>query len=124
MAQLEFSRKELEDLARKVGTLQPFLSDKERELLLAIFASAAHHVTVSEPGHGVFAPVNVLAQELDEEENATLADLQRQLLNSYIPGNQPGESGTSLGLTAKISGMPTPTPPPPPPPPPPAEPGS
>lgn len=108
MAELQFSRKELEDLARKVGTLQPFLSDKERALLLAIFASAEHHVTVPEPGQGAFPVVNVLAQELEEEESPTLADLQRQLLNSYIPGNEEPESGTPLGLTAKIMGMPQP----------------
>jgi hypothetical protein len=110
MAELQFSRKELEDLARKVGTLQPFLSDKERELLLAIFASAEHHVTVREPGRGKFAEVNVLGQDLEEEESATLADLQRQLLNSYIKGNTEAEIGTPLGLTAKISGMPSPPP--------------
>jgi hypothetical protein len=108
MAELQFSRKELEDLARKVGTLQPFLSDKERALLLAIFASAEHHVRVTEPGHGAFAEVNVLGQELAEEEYSTLGDLMRQLLNSYIPGNQQPESGTSLGLTGKVTGMPQP----------------
>jgi hypothetical protein len=109
MENLEFSRKELEDLARKVGTLQPFLSDKERKLLLAIFASAEHHVTVPGTDRGVFPAVNVLAQELEEEESPSLADLQRQLLNSYIPGNAQPESGTPLGLTAKITGI---TPPP------------
>ncbi len=107
MAELQFSRKELEDLARKVGTLQPFLSDKERALLLAIFASAEHHVRVTEPGHGAFAEVNVLGQEL-EEGYPTLGDLMRQLLNSYIPGNQQPESGTSQGLNGKVTGMPPP----------------
>jgi len=110
MAELQFSRKELEDLARKVGTLQPFLSDKERELLLAIFASAEHHVTVSptKPDHGAFDEVKVLGQELTEDENPTLGDLQRQLLNSYIPGNTQPETGTPLGLTAKVTGLPPP----------------
>jgi hypothetical protein len=108
MSELQFSRKELEDLARKVGTLQPFLSDKERALLLAIFASAEHHVRVVEPGHGAFAAVNVLGQELEEEEDPTLGDLMRQLLNSYIPGNQEPEPGPPQGLTGKVTGMPQP----------------
>ena len=45
MANLTFTLKEIEDLAHKVSALDQFLSKKEHELLLAIFASAAEQVT-------------------------------------------------------------------------------
>ena len=99
MADLKFSRKEIEDLARKVSTLEPFFSEKERALLLAIFASAAEHITVSKPGRGALPIANVLAQELGADRT-TLEDLQRQLLNAYIPGNEPPP-----GIAAKITGV-------------------
>ena len=110
MVDVQFSRKELEDLARKVAALHPFLSSKERLLLLAIFASAEHHVKVDRSDHGEFATVNVPGEALEEGESTTLGDLKQKLLNSYIPGNTQPETGTPQGIAAKVTGT---SPPPP-----------
>jgi hypothetical protein len=93
MANLTFSPKEIEDLVRKVSALDQFLSKKERELLLAIFASAAERVTRNKAGRGVFPASGQGA------DSATLEDLQQQLLNAYIAGNEPPH-----GIAAKITG--------------------
>ena len=99
MANLTFSRKEIEDLATKVSVLKPFFSEKERELLVAIFASAAEHVTRSDTGDGVFPPTQVPPPE-PGADSTTLEDLQQQLLNAYFSGNEPPPHG----ITAKITG--------------------
>lgn len=93
MANLTFTLKEIEDLAHKVSALDQFLSKKERELLLAIFASAAEQVTRNKAGRGVFPAPQQGAG------SATLEDLQQQLLKAYIPGNEPPH-----GINAKIIG--------------------
>lgn len=108
MTDVQFSRKELEDLARKVAALHPFLSSKERLLLLAIFASAEHHVTVARYDHGEFASVYDPGQAVEEDEGTTLGDLMQHLLNSYIPGNTQPETGPPQGLAAKVTGTPPP----------------
>ena len=41
MAELEFTRREVEDLARKLASLQSELSERELVLLVAIFSAAS-----------------------------------------------------------------------------------
>lgn len=98
MANLTFSPKEIEDLARKVSALDMFLSKKERELLLAIFASAAERVTRTKAGRGVFPAPEQGA------DSATLADLRQQLLNAYFSGNEPPPHGITAKITGDTSG--------------------
>ena len=93
MANLTFTLKEIKDLAHKVSALDQFLSKKERELLLAIFASAAESVTRNKAGRGVFPAPEQGA------DKTTLEDLQQELLNAYIAGNEPPH-----GIAAKITG--------------------
>lgn len=69
MSDLQFSRAEIEDLARKLGSLQAELSERERQLLVAIFAAARIEVrSIS-----------------DDSGGAAVADLRRQLLEAFIP---------------------------------------
>lgn len=81
MADLEFNRREIEDLARKLSTLESSLTVQERALLLAIFAAAADRANQTGPG------VAALPQASGTDEEATLADLQQQLLSAHTPGN-------------------------------------
>lgn len=66
MANVEFTLEELEDLARKLQTLQPILSEEECVLLLAI--------------------LRVVIDLTIGCRLATLTDLKQQLGNSYTPG--------------------------------------
>ena len=105
MADVKFTHKELLDLARKVGALHPFLSDKETEMLMAIFASAVEHVDVAKPGRGTLPSTTAtLDAALDAAlvgKEPGLAELQRQLLHAYVPGGKEGPGG----LSAKIAGI-------------------
>jgi hypothetical protein len=126
MTGVQFTLQDIEDLDQKLSTLQPFLSDKERNLLVAIFAAAVDRIEVSTTDQGTLQgelPTPSLAQTLYARTDwqQTLADLQQQLLNAYIPEGDasPVDEG---GMKAKITTPPPPPPPlPPPPPPPPAE---
>jgi hypothetical protein len=71
MTNVPFSRQVIEELADKLDSLQSQLSDRERELLLAIFSAARDRVR---PDHA----------EVGTE--VTQADLRGQLLNAFIPG--------------------------------------
>jgi hypothetical protein len=116
MGNVDFDHKDIQDLARKVGTLEPFFTEKELSLLLAIFAAAVDRTNVPETGHGVLPGARIDAQEPAPPGGAqpTLTDLQQQLLNAYYPGNvhgvggQGGGAGKSSGggFTAKITGTP------------------
>ena len=105
MADVKFTHKELLDLARKVGALHPFLSDKETEMLMAIFASAVEHVDVAKAGRGTLPSTTAtLDAALDAAlagKEPGLAELQRQLLHAYVPGGKEGPGG----LSAKIAGI-------------------
>ncbi len=90
MADQRFSRREIAELARKIGELR--LSENERTLLLAIFAAAADSAVRTPGGEARLAEAEVQG----EPESGELGDLQRQLLNAYIPGN----SFDSLGGVA------------------------
>ena len=76
MAELVFTRTEIEDLARKLASPQSQLSERERALLLAIFAAASRQVRPRHPeGSGRAEP--------------TLANLREELVKAFIPGEAP-----------------------------------
>jgi hypothetical protein len=102
MADLAFETKEIVSLARKVSALYPFLSEKERQLLLAIFASAAESATQVQKDHGKFELPKVKGQTPEAKiDEITLELLQEQLLNAYTPGKAPPN-----GISEKIAGSP------------------
>jgi hypothetical protein len=70
MSDLQFSRAEIEGLALKLASPQAGLSEREKQLLLAIFAAARNQVWSSEDSG---------------EAHITLTDLREQLLNAFIP---------------------------------------
>lgn len=80
MAQLEFSRGEVDELTRKLDSLESHFSDRERVLLLAIFAAAGNRVR---PLQGDEAPY----------AEQTIENLREQLANAFIP-----ESGQEFVL--------------------------
>jgi hypothetical protein len=115
MADMEFSRQDLEDLVRKVSQLQPYLSERERQLLMAIFAAAAERAKPFGPKQAATLPEAEGARPPAGDqtgEQPTPADLQRQLLAAYIPGKS-FDSLTAGPSTPKISegGTITPLPP-------------
>lgn len=69
MSDLQFSRAEIEVLAQKLASPQAQLSDREKQLLLAIFAAARSQVRSSQAG----------------DADITVTDLREQLLNAFIP---------------------------------------
>jgi hypothetical protein len=102
---VKFTHKELLDLARKVGALHPFLSDKETEMLMAIFASSVGRVDVAKPGRGTLPSTTATLDDALEKALAgkepSLSELQKQLLHAYVPGSHEGPGG----LSAKIAGI-------------------
>jgi hypothetical protein len=72
MSDLQFSRAEIEGLAQKLDSPQAQLSEREKQLLLAIFAAAGNHVRSSKPKES-------------GGEDVTLADLLGQLLIAFSP---------------------------------------
>jgi hypothetical protein len=110
MALLKFSRQEFQALVRKLSQQQPYFSPKERVLLLAIFAAAADRARPSGPEGGVTLPVDegwfqAPGVAVGTEQQATIADLQQQLLNAYLPGNS-FDSVIQGGLTGSITEIP------------------
>lgn len=87
MANLPFSKQDIESLAQKLSTLQ--LSQQERALLLAIFGTAAEHASSSGPGKATLpqAVSSGQAPQAGTGGQETTASLQQQLLKAYIPGN-------------------------------------
>lgn len=74
MSELQFSRTEIEGLAQKLDSPQSQLSEREKQLLLAIFSAARDQVRSSGP-------------ETSGEAEVTLTNLRERLLNSFIPGD-------------------------------------
>lgn len=113
MYDLVFSRQEIADLAQKLNVLEPDLTDQERRLLVAIFAAAADRAQPVGPSEATLPAADV-GQTPDAGtgtgEQASLADLQQQLLSAYTPGNS-FESITQGGSQYSIR---KPQPPPPP----------
>jgi hypothetical protein len=105
MADVEFNQENIEGLARKLSALDHLLSEKERELLIAIFAAAVGRTEVPVPSEG---RGTLPGTEINQPQGPgpggreTLSELQRQLLNSYIPGNAPDHP--NQGFSDRISG--------------------
>jgi len=105
MADLEFNLQDITNLAQKLRALQQSLSQQEHMLLLAIFAAAADRTEVSDPMAGtVTLPVPEIWGDTAGAggSQATLGDLQQQLLNAYLPGNY---VESVAGGNKKIVGM-------------------
>lgn len=106
MADLQFSRQDIEDLAQKLSMVKPPLSEQESKLLLAIFAAAADRAKPSGPDGGATLPefeIRNQPPEAGADVPVTLTGLQEQLLNAYIPGND-----FNFIVTGKIVGEPEP----------------
>ncbi len=73
MAELRFSRSDIEGLVAKLSTLSSQLSDREQHLLLAILAVASEHAC--QPSSSGLP------------DDATLAELREQIVQSFVPGS-------------------------------------
>jgi hypothetical protein len=71
MAEMEFSRGHVENLAAKLELLSDQLDEHEQRLLLTIFEAARD---------------NVSPRFREQQTEPTLANLQEQILNAFIPG--------------------------------------
>jgi hypothetical protein len=104
MANLEFNKQDIQNLAQKLATLWDKFSPQERALLLAIFANAAGKVSPPGPQQPATLPAasdSAQALAADAGYQATLANYQQQLLTAYIAGNS-FNSATDGGDTGKI----------------------
>lgn len=86
MASMQFSRDDIASLIAKISTLQPDLSDEERQLLMSIFGLAGEHTM---PADGPME-VELLEPTMADEPamvdgSATVDELRRQLLHAYTP---------------------------------------
>jgi hypothetical protein len=77
----EFERREYEEVARKLDSLSP----RERALLLEVLSAARIHVRLHVP------------EASPDDPEPTVADLQQQILNAFIPGD-----GTDLVVYSRI----------------------
>ena len=105
MANLEFNKQDIQNLAQKLATLWDKFSPQERALLRAIFANAAGKVNPPGPGQPATLPAasdSVQALATGAGYEATLANYQEQLLTAYIAGNS-FDSVTASGDTGKIA---------------------
>lgn len=109
MAELEFTQGDIEALTRKLATLEPFFSNQERALLLAIFAAAAERAESYSAHGGILpqaaSPGQAAGPGAGTGQPASLPLLQQQLLCAYIPGNS-FDSVTHGGLMDRITGRP------------------
>jgi hypothetical protein len=92
MVIFEFSRRDVEALARKLDSLQHELSAHERELLVRVFAAAKSRVVV-------------IQTEGSDGQEPTLADLKELILEAFLPTD--GDE-LMFGLTDRIGGEPFP----------------
>ena len=106
MANLEFNKQDIENLAQKLATLWDKFSPQERALLRAIFANAAGKVNPPGPGQPATLPAaasdSAQALAAGAGYEATLVNYQQQLLTAYIAGNS-FDSVTASGDTGKIA---------------------
>ncbi len=105
MADLEFNKQDIVNLAQKLATLWDKFSPQERDLLLAIFANAAGKVNPPGPKQPATLPAasdSAQALAAGAGYQATLANYQQQLLTAYIAGNS-FDSVTDGGDTGKIA---------------------
>ena len=89
MAELRFSRSDIEGLVGKLTTLSSQLSDQEHRLLLVIFSVAADHARQPAPTGSPDVPAD-----------ATLAGMREQIVRSFVPGS--GEEFLLGGAATKI----------------------
>lgn len=104
MANLEFNKQDIQNLAQKLATLWDKFSPQERALLLAIFANAAGKVNPPGPQQPATLPAasdSAQALAAGAGYEATLANYQQQLLTAYVAGNS-FDSVTAGGNTGKI----------------------
>ena len=90
MADLEFNRQDIENLAQRLATLWDQFSSRERELLKAIFANAAGMAkppSRNQPATLPAASNSAPPLPAGADYATTLANYQEQLLTAYIPGN-------------------------------------
>jgi hypothetical protein len=90
MAELEFSREDIEGLTQKLASLWPEFSAQERALLLAIFGAAAGNAnfpTQNQPATLPAASDSAQPLPAGAGYEETLANYQQQLLTAYTPGN-------------------------------------
>lgn len=88
---LQFTQAEIEELAQELSTLQS-LNDRQRFLLIAIFAAAADRakpVAPAGPPGQPKSPAAVLPapQVKNQPAGVVPADLKQALLSAYVPGN-------------------------------------
>jgi hypothetical protein len=105
MADLEFNRQDIANLAQKLANHWGDYSPQERQLLLAIFANAAGKVKSPGPQQPATLPAasnSAPALAAGANYEATLAHYQQQLLTAYIAGNS-FDSSTGGGDTGKIA---------------------
>jgi hypothetical protein len=104
MANLEFNKQDIQNLAQKLATLWDKFSPQERALLLAIFANAAGKVNPPGPQQPATLPAasdSAQALVAGAGYEATLANYQQQLLTAYVAGNS-FDSVTAGGNTGRI----------------------
>jgi hypothetical protein len=105
MADLEFNRQDIQNLAQKLATLWDQFSPQERDLLRAIFANAAGKVQppgAQQPATLPAASDSAQALAPGADYQATLAHYQQQLLTAYIAGNS-FNSATGGGGAGRIA---------------------
>lgn len=106
MDNVQFTRRDIDELADKLDSVARELSKRERELLLAIFATAA-----AQAGNGPDTSTGTLpAAEVSGSPakgaapiGQNPADLRHQLLNAFMPGPPP-----SVSWTIKVTPPPDP----------------
>jgi hypothetical protein len=87
MADMEFSRDDIDSLIEKISTLQPDFNDQERSLLMSIFALAAEHALPTAVGTAMLPEAVAPGQATSGSGPATADELKQQLLRAYIPGS-------------------------------------
>ncbi len=104
VADLKFNIDDITNLARKLSTLQPYLTQQEYKLLLAIFAAAAARAEVVDvpTSSSTLPEAEVVGQKREALVGGVTAEaLQNQLLNAYIPGSYFNEVTV---LRSKVTG--------------------
>jgi hypothetical protein len=102
MADVKFKLKDIEALAAKLSALEQFLTRKDRDLLVAIFAAAAGRIEVSDPAARTEGTLPATQTKQSQEPGPgpggqdPLSVLQQQLLNSFIPGEAPNYPGQTF----------------------------
>ena len=105
MAHVEFKQKDIKDLVDKLDGILDSLTEQERILLVAIFATAANHAVVSGKDLAILPVPKIRGQRgrVGGRGELTAEELKEQLLKAYVPGK---DLGTVTHSTDKIVGVP------------------